>query len=230
MTNGQTPHMVGHDTIEDLDAKMDRLVATDAAAHEKLVSERAQKWAMLGLLCISLLFNVAQWYTTTPVQGFVQVAQVDENQRIQFVGWPQRIEEYTPEEGQWRYMLQEFITHLRWRSPDMRMTQEAWKWLDLYTCGAGRQHLKMIFDQEKPFEPNALKVELDVKNIARTEAPAAFYVFWDELRIKGSEESQKVTQTATITVGRRKVNSHQMRLHNPYGLCVTGFSMGVPQS
>lgn len=168
------------------------------------------------------------------VVPFVQVVQVDEQGRVQMLGVPKEMMDYTPQDAQWIQMLWEFITRLRWQETDQRHEDEVWKkggWLDLHTCGVARQQISEMRDEDLALKSKGEKVKVEVapKNVTKLELPMAWNVTWEEERFVGSAKGKKSEKIWTFKVTRRKVDSVAMRGMNPYGLCVSGISRGPLQ-
>src|SRR5262245_45910422 len=78
---------------------------------------RAQKQNMVFCGVIVLLVGLLVWafISYRQVQAFVQVVQVDEQQRVVQLGIPQHLMDYEPADSLWMDMLGEWVRRIRWR-------------------------------------------------------------------------------------------------------------------
>ena len=207
-------------------ATLDEILAKDTAQEKRAWRWQLVAFGTLALACAGMGLAYVGWFTRPEVVPFVQLVQVDDGGKAQRLGDPLRVEDYTPQDAQWSQMLGEWVLRLRWRGIDKPQAQQAWTWLELYSCGTAREQLQRYFEVEKPMEQlGTKKRQVTLKSILKSDMPHAWTVIWEELEIVGPQVPVTTTSTGTFTVGRRKVHNAAMRLSNPLGLCVTGFHM-----
>jgi type IV secretory pathway TrbF-like protein len=213
---------------EKAEATLDAILAQDT--HQE---KRAWNWQLIayGAMVVALgSMGIAYlgWVTRPEVIPFVQLVQVDDEGMAKIRGEPMPLETYTPQDAQWTQMLGEWIMRLRWRGVDKPQAQQAWTWLEMYSCGVAREQLQTYIEVERPMEQLGVKKrQIALKNIVKSDMPHAWTVLWEEMEINGPQAPVTSMNSGTFTVGRRKVASTAMRLLNPFGLCVTGFHWGV---
>jgi type IV secretory pathway TrbF-like protein len=225
--NGVVP-MARHAQWEHAEATLDALLAQDTAQERRAWNWQLIAFGTLALAVASMGLAYVGWFTRPEVIPFVQLVQVDDQGKTQVTGAPLRVEDYTPQDAEWSRMLGEWVLRFRWRGVDKPQAQQAWTWLEMYSCGAAREQLQKYIDVEKPLEQLGVrKRQLTLKNIFKSDMPHAWTVLWEELEINGPQAPVTTQNSGTFTVGRRKVASTAMWLHNPLGVCVTGFHWGV---
>ena len=205
-------------------ATLDAILAQDTDQEQ-----RVRHWQLVAAGCLvlaiaSMGLAYVGWFTRPDVIPFVQLVQVDDRGKALMVGEPMRPEAYTVQEAQWRDMLAQWVIRLRWRGIDKPQAQAAWTWLDMYSCGLAREQLAESLVTEKPMEMLGVKKrQIALKNILKSDMPHAFTIIWDEMEVTGPYQPVTRTVSGTFTVGRRKVNTTELALHNPLGLCTTGY-------
>jgi type IV secretory pathway TrbF-like protein len=210
------------------EATLDTILEQDTAQEK-----RAWNWQLIAFgtmltTLASMGLAYVGWLTRPEVMPFVQLVQVDDQGKAQMIGDPLRVDVYRPQEAEWSRMLGEWVLRFRWRGVDKPQAQQAWTWLEMYSCGAAREQLQKYIEVEKPMEQLGVrKRQLTLKNIFKSDMPHAWTVLWEEMEITGPQAPVTTVNSGTFTVGRRKVANTAMRLHNPLGLCVTGFHWGV---
>jgi type IV secretory pathway TrbF-like protein len=225
--NGSVPEASGVQW-EQAAATLDALLEEDTDQEKRAWNWQLIAFGAMALAVASMGLAYVGWLTRPEVMPFVQLVQVDDQGRAQMRGEPMAVDTYRPQEGQWVQMLGEWVMRLRWRGVDKPQAQQAWTWLEMHSCGAAREQLSKYFEAEKPLEQLGVKKrQLTLKNILKSDMPHAWTVLWEELEINGPQAPVTTVNSGTFTVGRRKVASTAMRLHNPLGLCVTGFHWGV---
>jgi len=220
-----TPFLV---TVDDrASATLDALFAQDTNQERRAWQWQLVAGAALVLAVGSMGLAYVGWFTRPEVLPFVQLVQVDEEKKAHMIDTAMRVEAYTPQEGEWRRMLAEWVLYFRWRGIDKPQAQQAWEWLDMFSCGMARTQLEKYVEVEKPMELLGVKKrQIALTNIFRSDMPHAWTVLWNELETTGPYQPIETQNSGTFTVGRRKVTTASMRMHNPLGLCVNGFHYG----
>lgn len=225
--NGNAP-TVQVDEWAKAEATLDSILAQDTAQEKRAWSWQLVAIGSMILAVASMGLAYVGWFTRPEVYPFVQIVQVDDQGKAHMIGQPQHVGRYAPQDAEWSRMLGEWVLRFRWRGIDRPQAQQAWTWLDMYSCGTAREQLQRYVEVEKPMEQLGLKKrQITIKNILKSDMPYAWTVLWEELEIVGPQTPTTTVNSGTFTVGRRKVENTVMRLHNPLGFCVTGFHWGV---
>src|SRR5262249_17815892 len=121
--------------------------------------DRLGSVARYAILAFILLLGVFVWreLRRTEMQAFVQVVIKDEKDNYLLSGLPQKLLEYTPEDGQWMEMLAQWVRSIRWRGENPGFTQTAWAWAYRHSCPDARKHLDYDQTQQKPFLKGSTK-------------------------------------------------------------------------
>jgi type IV secretory pathway TrbF-like protein len=201
----------------------DILQARDGSAES-----RAFWWKVMALLLLACLAGEAIWDHLDKraiVQPFVQPVQVTDDGRVINLGVPQRVLDYTPEDSHWYAMLGQWVQKVRWRGPDPTLAQVEWAWAYLHTCGAATKLLRDTEDREKPFGPSDRRVSIELLGWNKTLVPLSYHIIWRETILQALQSPQQKTYNAIFTVGRVALTKQAHLFQNPYGLCVTAYSI-----
>jgi type IV secretory pathway TrbF-like protein len=187
---------------------------------------RAQKTNMVFCGVIVLLVGVLVWAFVSyrQVQAFVQVVQVDEQNRVVQLGIPQGLLAYEPADSIWMDMLGEWVRRIRWREEDKTHTKSQWAWVYRHTCAQARRVVQVYEHQEQPFRPSKRLVTVELKSVTKRPVPFSFDVQWIEHTTEPSApEVKHVPWTGTFSVGRLQLPTLTDAMDNRLGLCVTAY-------
>jgi type IV secretory pathway TrbF-like protein len=180
--------------------------------------------ALLVLLSVILFMAMRQ----SQVQAFVQTVQLTDDNRLVHVGIPVDLLSYTPQEGEWRNLVVQWVRYYRWRV-DATLTQHNWAWLGRHSCGIARSQLKADETRLEPFKADK-RISVDVKSVTKTDAPTSWEVVWEEVDASKGVASTGKPQShrATLTVGRLRPKKIAELLDNSLGQCVNGYNIFPP--
>lgn len=193
--------------------------------------ERAWRWerfaVLLGLVWL-LTLGCAVWHVwhTAPVQAFVQVVQVDEQQRVVQLGIPQALLAYAPPDAVYMDMLGEWIRRVRWREEDSTHAKAQWTWVYRHTCAQARRFVQALEEREHPFTPGKKLVSVELKSITKTAAPASYQALWAEMSTDRAAPLVRTTLwSGTFSVARLSPATLTDAMDNRLGLCVAAFDL-----
>jgi type IV secretory pathway TrbF-like protein len=180
--------------------------------------------AMLVLISVIVYMAMQQ----SQVQAFVQTVQLADDGRLVQVGVPVDLLSYTPQEGEWKNLVVQWVRNYRWRV-DPTLTQHNWAWLARHSCGIARSQLASDEKRLDPFKADK-RLSVEVKSVTKTDAPASWSVVWEEVDAsKGVASTGKPqSHTATLTVGRLRPKKMAELLDNSLGQCVNGYNIFPP--
>jgi type IV secretory pathway TrbF-like protein len=184
------------------------------------------RWLAFGLL-VMVGVNVWQSVRHENVQAFVQVVVRDDEGNYILSGVPQKLLEYTPQDGQWMEMLAQWVRSIRWRSENPEFTRTEWAWAYRHSCPEARQHLDFDEKREHPFVKNSSKrVSVGIKSVTKTPTPESYQVLWEEVTTDKVRPGRDVALwTGTFTVGRFHPKTMGDMIDNRLGLCVTAYNL-----
>jgi len=192
---------------------------------------RDRWYGIARLLAFALLVvvGVSVWQTVRHenVQAFVQVVVRDDEGNYILSGIPQKLLEYTPQEGQWMEMLAQWVRSIRWRSENPEFTRTEWAWVYRHSCPEARKHLDFDEQRQHPFAKDSSKrVSIDIKSVTKTPTPESFQVLWEEVTTDKTRPGKDVAMwTGTFTVGRFHPKTMADMIDNRLGLCVTAYNL-----
>ena len=146
-------------------------------ARDESAEQRAWRWHRFavwlgGVLAVAVLVIAWLVWDRREVQAFVQVVQI-ENGRLVQIGVPQKLLDYTPEEGMWHDMLAEWLRRVYWRGEDIAKAEHVdWRWAELHTCPSARPFLAGLKERHKPGKKSPTRVQVNIKTITKTPTPA----------------------------------------------------------
>jgi type IV secretory pathway TrbF-like protein len=226
-TNGRPPDAVETDPMmQKIILAYDEVSRRDTNAErqrDRLASvARYAILAFMGLLAVYIWREVSR----KPIEAFVQVVIKDDKDNYILSGLPQKLLEYTPEQGQWEEMLAQWTRSVRWRGENPDFTRTEWAWAYRHSCPDARTHLDYDQTQQKPFAKDSSKrVSVDIKSVSKTPTPESFQVLFEEVTTDTKRPTKQVALwTGTFTVGRYHPKTMADMIDNRLGLCVTGYN------
>jgi len=162
------------------------------------------------------------------VEVLIQTVVWDKERQVAEAGLPQKLLEYTPEEGQWFEMVEAWVEKFRWRTDEVerRFTQQQWRWLYSHTCGAAGTKLAKAEKEEQPFVKTSVVRDVKIRSTTKIDVPYSVVVIWDEAMVDKVKAVKEVaTYTGTFVVGRVQPKTADDAHQNKLGLCVKGYSI-----
>jgi type IV secretory pathway TrbF-like protein len=221
-TNGDVP-AAWLAELKFLETAYAQLQARDGRAESHA---RAWKAAFFASLVITL--GVGLWDhldRRTALEAFVQVVQVTEEGRVLSLGVPQPVLEYSPEDSHWFGTLGEWVTKVRQRGDSVPFMKQNWRWAYLHTCGPATKFLHDTEAADKPFENTGRQVMVRLLGWNKTLAPLSYHLHWEEDVQQPGLPIQRQRYNGIFTVGRVNVTDQTYKLLNPYGMCITSYSI-----
>lgn len=191
---------------------------------------RARQWKIVAFALVVITLGVGMWDHLDrrgALKVLVQTVQVNDDGKVQHVGEPQELMSYEPLKAHWYDMLHQWVIKTRWRSGEPIVTKRDWQWAYLHTCGNATRLLKHSENTEKPFQPSAKLVSIQIKSITDSPAPKNYQVLWSETTVDASSMAKTQHYTGTFVVGRYHPPTQEAVLQNRLGLCVTAFDISL---
>jgi type IV secretory pathway TrbF-like protein len=227
-SSGLTLDSADHAELARIHAAYGEVQRRDGAALWHAANWRKMALVLLAVLLVLLSVIIYMAIQQSQVQAFVQTVQLADDGRLVQVGLPVDLLSYTPQEGEWRNLVNQWVRNYRWRV-DETLTRHNWAWLGRHSCGVARSQLAIDEKRLDPFKADK-RLSVEVKSITKTDAPASWQVVWDEVDAsKGTASTGKPqSHTATLTVGRLRPKKMAELLDNSLGQCVNGYSIFPP--
>lgn len=163
------------------------------------------------------------------IHTYVQVVQVNGEGKVQMLGIPQDLLDFSVEDTMWLDMLSQWVRYWRWIGTDTEMAQAQWQWLYAHACGMATRQLKAWEEDMQPFTPTDREVIVNITARSKMAAPnpASYQVAWTESSKKKYEPAVVTHYTGTFTVSRKRPEKDWEARHNLGGLCVQALSYDV---
>jgi type IV secretory pathway TrbF-like protein len=189
-----------------------------------------RKVALVLLAVVLVLLSVILYlaFQQSQVQAFVQTVQLADDTRLVQVGVPVDLLSYSPQEGEWKNLVVQWVRNYRWRVDDT-LSRHNWAWLARHSCGGASQQLARDEKRLEPFKADK-RISVDVKSVTKTDTPTSWQVVWEEVDASKGVASTGTPQrhTATLTVGRLRPKKMAELLDNSLGQCVNGYNIFPP--
>lgn len=214
-----------HDELQRIEMAYHELQRRDGSAWWHARSWKQVALTCLVVLCVLVSVIVYLAMQQSQVQAFVQTVQLTDDGRIVHVGIPMDLLSYTPQDGEWKNMLVQWVRNYRWRV-DKTLTEHNWAWNGRHTCGQATAQLKADEARLEPFKADK-RLSVDIKSITKTHTPESWQVVWEEVDAsKGVIATGKPkSYSGTFTVGRIRPKKMADLLDNSLGQCVTGYNI-----
>jgi type IV secretory pathway TrbF-like protein len=189
---------------------------------------RASWWKGVAVAGLVIAFGNGVWDhldRRRVVEPFVQNVQVTEDGKVLNVGLPQRVLDYTPEDSHIYGMLGQWVTKVRWLGPDPTLAKLQWAWAYLHACGSASQELKAYEAYKQPFDPKGRTVSLELEGWNKTLVPLSYHIHWKERHLSPALPPVEKSFHGIFTVGRVSLTKPEEIYQNPYGMCITAFSI-----
>jgi type IV secretory pathway TrbF-like protein len=210
--------------LASIQAAYDTLQQRDGTAER-----RARNWQVVALFAIGGLILTGIWdhFDKRKVpQPFVQTVQVTDTGKVQNVGMPIELMDYTPQEEQWRDMLGYWVQFRRWRSGEPIVTQRDWAWIYAHTCGKARELLNQEEKKDKPLDPLQKKqVSVAIESVTKSPAPLNYQVLWQETTLDPAAGISTRPYSGTFVVARYQPPNQAALMLNRLGLCVSAYDI-----
>jgi type IV secretory pathway TrbF-like protein len=181
-------------------------------------------YVALALWVVTALVGLWLYAHARDVDPWVQTVVYSQDGQFVSVGIPVKLLEYTPEEGQWVDMLEEWVHKRYWRTEEVSgvRARADWDWLARHTCGAASKQLEDDERREQPFVASKRVTSVKVRSTTKTSTPQTFDVLWDETTVAEGRK-EKASHTTTFQVGRFKPKTKDDLAGNRLALCVTSY-------
>jgi type IV secretory pathway TrbF-like protein len=189
---------------------------------------KAWWWQCIALALVGVVVIVSILDHLNPRKvpdPFIQVVQVDDEQRVMMIGYPTRLQDYQPHDKEWEEMIGEWIRIVRWRGKDEVVAQIDYDWAYLHTCGDATKLLKEYEKQEKPFELGKKTVQVEIKNFNKTPGTNTYTVLWKETKIEPGAAPKIESYSGVFSTGRWTPTTQADLIRNNRGLCITAYNI-----
>lgn len=162
------------------------------------------------------------------VEVVVQTVVYDKEGQFASLGVPQKLLDYTPEDGQWVTMLETWVHKKSWRTDESEaiLAPYNWQWLYAHTCGEAAEKLSQEEKIEKPRLPSKLVRSVKIRSTTKTSTPQSFQVIWEETTVDKSKGTKdEAAYTGTFLVGRTMPTTAAVASQNTLGLCITSYDV-----